>query len=248
MSQKGFIGAGILRIGIQKADGTWGNDFEIGNTELFDVSADSDVKTLISYRDDGTFGQAFDTDVQAKPTQIKVTVTSVTAQILALAMAATLEDETIVAGTVTNELYTAMSAGDSFRLAHEDISALVVSNDTTNAVLDAGVDYTLTKNTITMLTGTSIDVSVGYAYGGINWKRLKGGTTSFTARLDIRGLNRRSQKKYRVFAGNVTLQSKKGFSFLSNDFQKLEIEGTANIDQDATSDGHGAPFVVWLEK
>jgi len=86
-------------------------------------------------------------------------------------------------------------------------------------------------------------VQVDYDYAEVEQNTLLGGLASFDCMIELNGINRKG-KPFTVYADKVTMASASGFGFLSKEFVKAEMDGTANVGDDVNSPGYGVPYRV----
>ena len=121
----GFIGAGAVDVSVlNKATGIFGGWFPIANTEKLEYTPKGKIENVVSMSE-GSFGQAFDSDMIPEPGEIAFTVSEMNATIIAMTLAASLSTSTITSGAVSSELHT-VSTGDAVLCDKSYISNLIV--------------------------------------------------------------------------------------------------------------------------
>ena len=177
-----------------------------------------------------------------------------TAQNLAIALSSALNlNDDKVAGSAT-EVYIAHK-DKQIRLKNRFASNIVVVDKATGlTTFTLNTDYIIDDvhpNFIKPVSGGGIadglELSIAYDYAGESKHSLAGGLASFDMKVELIGLNKRTGKNQSVFLGNVTARSETSFNFLSKEFAKAEINGTANIDEEIGSPSYGFPYVIDFE-
>lgn len=120
MSQS-YLGAGALYIDRLDAAGTRAGLELAGNATKLEIKPDAEVKEQLS-KGRGTYGQVMATATIPKPTQITIELNQLDKYVLAMAFMGEVETINEGAGTVADEVVTALAAGKYVDLAHRNLA------------------------------------------------------------------------------------------------------------------------------
>lgn len=87
-------------------------------------------------------------------------------------------------------------------------------------------------------------VLVSYSYKAQSRDTILSGLASINCKIEMNGINKKTSKRFTVYAGKTTLTSSGGFNFLTKDYGKGELNGVANVDDDPDSPCYGYPLRV----
>lgn len=239
-----FLGSGDLYIDRLTGAGVATGFEKVGNADKFEIKAEAEVIEQISKGRD-TYGQVLASATLAKPSTLSITLNQLDRKALAMAFLGEDSDVSVTGASVTDEAITAKR--DKFvDVAHRDISAVVVTNDTgvTTYVLDT--DYTVHARLgmIQALSTGAItqdqSLLVDYSYASESGYRVKGGTQpTIKAKLKLDGKNFANGKACIVEVYEAQLAPDSPVDFLSDEFSVLELSGTM-----ITPDGEDHPFYL----
>lgn len=237
----GFIGTGTPYF--YPDDGT--APFFFGNPVSCKIKTSSDTKVRQSRRKQDA-GAALDSKSTPKPAEVTISTDTFQPKTWAMAMMGTAGKVTTTPVTVTDEAVTAVLDG-YHQLAHTDIdpATLVVKKGgvtidptkydlqpamgllqiTDSAAANAGealaVDYKTLTTTKTVIDGAKV--------------------TSFKGKLVIDGMNDVTKQPAKLIISNISLAVNGDFNWFSNDFNNIEMTGTAAVGK-----GGAAPYTVEL--
>ena len=230
----GFLGMGDTYIDRD----VLGKFYLLGNVTKFAINeTETDIKERVS-KMTSTYGQALDRVAMAKPAKISIESDGITGRNIAIALRASIEDLSD-SGNVTDEAFTAKL--DYFvPLAHMGVSTVVVTNvgATTTYVVDT--DYVVEAQTGMIKALSTGDITadqsllIDYAYANTG-KKIKGSqATEIECAIRFKGINKTNSKKCTIIIYKARLISNTEIDFLSDDFQKLGLEGTLITPEDKT--------------
>lgn len=165
---------------------------------------------------------------------------------LALMLLGTLTDEDAISGSVLVGAPEAVVAHKGYwtKLAHRDVSSVVLKDVTDATTYVAGVDYTLdaTAGMVKILSGSTIvdgaTLHASYSYGSLDSKKiLANQSTEIRCAVRLDGKNLANQKKIEVTVPEVPLVPSGDLSLSGDAFVKFKLEGTIVLRA-----GESAPF------
>jgi hypothetical protein len=220
------------RVYLGKRDGN-GNPIELrtpGNVAELKLSLKTDV---IEHYESMSGSRSLDHRmVKQKSASINLTIEEFTKENLALALYGNFTNGTT--GTVTDEpLPTGIVVGDRYPMAHPKVSALIVK-DNANATLTANTHYTADTDfgAIQFLNLASFTqpFKASYSYGAVTEIGIF--TQPLPERfLRLEGVNTaQSNAKILVELYRIAFDPLKEISFISNDYNKFELEGSLLAD------------------
>lgn len=151
------------------------------NCSQLTVTPQGENKSIPSTELD-SYGQALDTVNVGQPTQIEIILNRYDAEVLNLALAGTRTDKSAAGDSVTSEVVVGYH-DRSFVLAHNDVSSVVVKDETDVTTYVLGTDYEITSARLGMIkvlsTGSIGDgdtLHVSYDYAAETGYEIEGGT------------------------------------------------------------------------
>lgn len=238
-----FVGSGDIYLDRLTSAGV-GQGFVRVGAGKFEIKSDADIKEQVS-RGKNTYGQVMATVAINKPATVTIQLTQVDRSALAIAFLGTDVTYNTTSGTVTDEVITALT--DKYvRLAHRNVSDVVVTNNTATITYVNGVDYELVKR-IGMIKALSTgaitnlqELKVDYSYNAEQGYKIQGATqplVRMSVFFDGRNLVDGSNCFVTVYEAQVAPDS--GIDFLQNDFADITLKGKM-----VTPAGKAEPFVV----
>ena len=234
---------GRVYIGERDANGNPINLVSPGNVAALTLALKTDV---VEHFETSTGNRSLDQQlIKSKSASCKLTAEEFTKENLALALHGT--SSAVTAGTVTAEVVStaAPTLGNRYLLEHQKVSTVVITDSSvTPATLVSGTNYTLDADfgalTFTLVTGFTAPIKAAYAYAAVTDLGL------FTATMPERfvrfeGINTAaSNAPVLLELYRVVFDPLKDLSFISNDFQKFELDGKLLLDSTkSTSDALG---------
>lgn len=220
---------------------------KIGNATLLSLQESTETVQRTS-RQRATYGQALDTVQVKQPTQLAITLDEIDRENLAFALLGEAATQTITGASVTDEEVTA-KLDRWVPLAHRDVSAVVVQDETDTTTYVAGTDYELNARLgwIRAIPGGAIAenavLHVDYAYASATIAKVAGATKpTIRAKLILDGKNLANGDQIIVTIDETTLTPNSAVDFLSAEFVSLEMTGTPK-----TLDGQTSPYTVELK-
>lgn len=225
---KAFKGQGRAMFAVYNTSGVLGPWYPFGNLVSMSVAPDSD-KIEVTSTDPDTFGQRLDSLIEGKPATGKISSNRFDHRTLALCWQGSATANTAVAGTVTDESHTATLDG-GIRLAHRDVSSVVVKDSAGTTTYDVGDDYTVDAlgGFVTPLTGGAITaastIKISYSYGAQEGYKIAGSTepSKFIA-LAFEGKNEFNGKRVSLDIKKCTITPTKDFDVMSKDPASAEF-------------------------
>lgn len=239
-----FLGAGDLYIDRLTEAGVPTGLEKVGNADKFEIKAEAEVIEQTSKGRD-TYGQVLASASLAKPSTLAITLNQLDRKALAMAFLGEDADIDVTGSSVTDEALTA-KLDKWIEVAHRDISAVVLTDDTgvTTYVLDTdyivharlGMIQALSTGAITENQSLLVD----YSYASESGYKVKGATQpTIRAKLKLDGKNFANGKACIVEVYQAQLAPDSAVDFLSDEFSVLELTGTM-----ITPDGQDHPFYV----
>ena len=222
----GFLGKGQVYIDRNMTGGY----LPIGNATKFAIAeTDADVKERTSRQKD-TYGQALDRVALPKPAKITIEMDEIDANNLGIALRGSVESVTST-GSITDESHDAI-LGKYIKLAHSNVSTVVITDSTGNTTYTEGTDYKVRGSVglIEILSGGSITdgeaLLIDYDYNETSSKIKGSQETEVQAALILEGTNQTNGKDCRVFVYKARMMPTSDVDFLSSDFTTITLEGT----------------------
>jgi hypothetical protein len=217
-------------------------------TDSFEPSRDGGDTTEVKSKRRGIYDQVIYSETTGATPKLDVNIKEIPSEVLALMFAANIQDGTVTSGTVTNEVVIAPEPGGLIRLAHTNVSAVVVKDSAGTTTYVVADDYTVVDATLGALTivesgdieaGDTLKVS--YSYAAVSADVFDGETVSSTeCQVLFYGKNRISGKDFIIEYWDVKFDAPTDMiDFLSSDLATVPLTGTA-----LTPDGKPAPYRV----
>ncbi len=242
-----FIGAGDVWLDRLTDAGVSQGMVKVGIGQL-QIKPNIDLKQQTSKGRD-SYGQVTASVAVNKPAELDVELTQVDRKALAIAFLGVDADYTLIAGTVastTPEVVTA-HVGLASKLAHRNVSSVVVKDHTDVTTYVAGTDYIVTDARVGIITipiGSIITdgsvLHVSYSYGAESGYKIQGAiqpTVRMAIMLDGKNLVDGSSCFVTVYNAQVTPNS--AVDFLADNFATIKLKGTMVTPVDKTE-----PFIV----
>jgi len=217
--------------------------------DKFEISPDSENKQKISKTKE-SYGQAVASVAYAKPTKIAIVLSSMSAQALAMQLQGTRSAWTQGSATITDEAVVA-KLDKWIKLSKRNISdvGLTVKHTSGTPTYVLGTDYLINyftgeiKPLSTGVIAADESVKVSGAALAIAGDQIAGGTQAqVRAHLTWEGLNLVDGQQIECECWEAVLTSSKGFDFLANDFNGIELTGYLVVPAGKTE-----PYVVRLK-
>lgn len=217
-----FRGAGKLRFSPYDDAGALGAWYNFGNCTEMSFTPENETVEVTS-TDYDSFGAAIGAMVDAGATKASITVNSFDKNTLPLmAMSADAVKRSAAAGSVTDEAATA-TLGGGIRVAHLNISAVVVTDSTGTTTYTLTDDYTIepVMGIINIVDGGAItdsqDLLIDYDYAAEEGYEMYGSTqTSRQIALALDGKNLMTSKACFVDVFKCTLTPTSAFNWMSS--------------------------------
>ncbi len=215
--------------------------------DKFEITPDAELKRKTS-KSRSRYGQNIASTAIAKPTKIALTFSGLSAAALAMQFQGTLSQEAQGAGnfsatTVVAKLDKWVTIGkrniveSGFALAPATGGGSAFTKDT-----DYIVDYV--NGRVKVLASGAIDadasLSVTGSYAAYSGLLVRGGTRAqIRARVIFEGVNQVDGQYVEVEAYEAVFMSNKGFDWLADDFNGIELDGELNVP-----DGKSEPYTI----
>ncbi len=239
MPNNAHLYAGTVYMAVYSPGGeNWKTWYDTGYSEQFQVSVESESKSLESRRYEN-YGQAVATVNLAKPTKVTMKLRTTNQDTLAMALLGTPVTTTQTAGSVTDQAMT-WEAGKIHQLQHTSLVPGTVNIGTaTEADNLFVVDHAL--GTIAIPEDSTLTGALSYEYAAAKVNIIQGATqSSFTVAIQLVGNNlANNNQPVRVTCWKVTLSPKTAIDFLKNEHAEFEFEGSVELVP-----GKTGPFLV----
>lgn len=237
-SLQGQVFTGIRNTGTGKPGAlTW-----LGNVSKFDISLTPDISD--KYESFSGNRLLYGRLVKSKKGDVSMTVDEFKLESLLLALYAA-SSTTISGTTVTGETFpTAMTVGQSARLAHDFASAVTIHDSTggTPLVLVAGTDYTVNGSTITINNlGSYVQPFVAnYTYAAAEQVAMLSSATPPERYIVFDGVDTNTGYKVSVDLFRVQFVPAKTLSLIDSDWGTFDLDGACLYDSvNATNANYG---------
>lgn len=209
-------------------------------TKLEITHPDPDKKDRISKMKD-TLGQALDSVLLPKPTEITIAIDDQPASILAMALLATETAISVTGAGVTDEAKT-LILNKWVKLDYRAIAASGF-NVSTAAVpgtpLVEDTDYAVKRAeglVMALNSGTAVACLIDYTYGDLTGDKLSaGGRTVINCKLLLHGVNKVNNRVCRLEVDKATLSPSNPIDWLSGEYISAELKGTLVVVSPETS-------------
>ncbi|BDD88703.1 hypothetical protein [Desulfofustis limnaeus] len=239
---QGFRGSLDLYYQVEQADGSFGPVYPAGNVTGFELVPDAEEMEIIS-TGNADYGQALDSMIEAKPTKGNFTVNRFNIDSWALAFMGEVEARTGTITEVTNEEVAAVP-GEIFKLAHLDVSELVLTNVAGDVTYDVGDDYEIVDAALGLVRVKTAAEGGTIAAGTIHadydaaapsgWLLKAGTKSSKFIKLWGRGINRFNNKRSIVQVPRASVKPSGGFSIVGTDPASIQMDLTCNVPTDGS--------------
>lgn len=244
---KAILGSGDVRVDLydfaaQKYTGL-GDSLE---TDKFEITPDAELKRKTS-KSRARYGQNIAATAIAKPTKIALTFSGLSAAALAMQFQGTLSQEAQGAGTLTG--VTVVAKLDKWiDIGKRNIveTGFAVAPAGGGTAFDKDADYVVdyANGRLKVLASGSIDadasLNVTGTYLAYNGLLVRGGTRAqIRARVIFEGVNQVDGQYVEVEAYEAVFMSNKGFDWLADDFNGIELEGELNVPE-----GKNEPYTI----
>lgn len=185
----------------------------------------------------GQSGKVRGSFARTNPTQIKISANATNSDLYALFLLGSTAALNVAGGTVTGESLASAEHDKWYKLAHENVSSVVVTGKTLG--VDYAVDAELGMIRI-LSTGTIADnatSAVNYTYSGITGTTIRVGTESkVDVRLLGRLVNAETGAKAIIEVPKVTLSPDGEISLIGDDYQDFGLTGSCVLLDGETAD------------
>lgn len=185
----------------------------------------------------GQSGKVRGSFARINPTQLKMSANAVNADLYALFLLGSTAAYSAAGGTVTAESVASMEHDKWYKLAHANVSAVVITGKTlgTDYEVDAqlGLIRTLSTGTIANNATSSVD----YTYSAISGTTIRVGTES---KVDVKLIGRLANSETGAHAilevPKVTLSPDGEIALIGDDYQSLGLSGSCVLLDGETAD------------
>ncbi len=240
-----YLGAGDLYINRLNEDGSGTGFYLAGNAIKFEIKAESEIKENIS-KGRSTYGQVLASAVIPKPSTISISLGELDIKTLAMAFLGDEEPVNNEAADITDAEYTVPDKGLYIDLPHGNFTAAVgvKKADDTALVKDEGFEVQYLLGMIKILPASGLNpgdtVKISYTSLAESGRRIRGATRpNIKAALRLDAINFADGRAEKVEVYEATLHPTAAVDFLSDDFSRLDLEGTLVTPGSKTS-----PFKV----
>lgn len=248
----GFLGSGDLYYNrvVGGVDQGW---LRMGNATKMEIKENTELKERKS-KGKATYGQVLDSVAVKQPAELAITLDDLDKDVLAMAFLGDVTDIDVTGASIIDEGHATGKYGGFVRLAFGNVSNVVVTDSATGLITYApNVDYKVVSadtGMIQLLKGDGTDdiaedeayddgvsgLKISYDYGTFTGSKVSGGTTSsIKVGLLLDGENFADQTKVNVDVWEAVLAPQTGIDFLQDDFATLDLNGTLNTPDGATS-------------
>lgn len=239
-----FVGAGDVWLDRLTDAGVSQGMVKVGVGQL-QIKPNLDLKEQLSKGRD-SYGQVIASVAINKPAELEVELTEVDRKALAIAFLGVDSDYTLTSGSVTDEAVTA-HLGLASKLAHRNVSSVVVKNSAGTVTYAVDTDYAVTDarvGIITVLNGGAItdgqSLKVSYSYGAEAGYKIRGAVQPIVRMaIMLDGKNLVDGASCFVTVYNAQVTPSNAVDFLSDNFATIKLKGTMVTPADKTE-----PFVV----
>ncbi len=248
----GFLGSGDLYYNrvVEGVDQGW---LRMGNATKLEIKENTELKERKSKQKE-TYGQVLDSVAVKQPAVLAVTLDDLDKDVIAMAFLGDVAPINVTGAAITDEGHATASYEGYIRLAHGNVSNVVVKDSATGAITYVdGVDYIVSsakQGMIQIIEGSGSNniaeneayvvstsgIEVSYDYASSTGNKVFGGTnSSIKVALMMDGENFADQSQVSVDIWEAVLAPQTGIDFLSDDFAILELNGTLNTPSDKSS-------------
>lgn len=219
--------------------------YDVGESDKFEILAPSVTMVKLLSKKSAQWGQTVDSIESSESQELAITLQTWSRENLLSAFLGSDTTVTVTAGSVADVNYNAV-LGYQVKLAHSNISSVVVADDGAVQTFVVGDDYTvdLDRGFITAIDGGAIEegelLEVSYDYAATSGFDIAASVrSSIVVPVRFEGRSR-SDTSINVIieAPEVTLYPTSGFDFLSGEFVPVELTGSMR-----TPTGWTSPFV-----
>lgn len=227
---KAFKGQGRAMFAEYLADGvTLGPWYPFGNLVTLEITPAAE-KVEVESTDWETFGQALDTITEADSPVAKISSNRFDHRTLAILWQGTSYAQAGTAGSVVDEPYVATLDGAA-RLAHRNVSEVVVENEAGDVTYDVDVDYTVDERggfVVPLKSGAIADAStihISYDFAAESGYKITGSTEpSRKIALSFDGKNAFGGGALAADIKKCTISPTSSFDFMSKEPASAEFE------------------------
>ncbi|OQW92827.1 MAG: hypothetical protein BWK78_00425 [Thiotrichaceae bacterium IS1] len=206
-----------------------------GNAVKAEIEIETESKERLS-KQKGSYGTALDSVVIPKPPKFNVTVDELAERrMLAIALMGTVTVETVAGSTVDDEAVT-VTHDQFIALAHQNISAVTVTDSTGVTTYTEGTDYELNLSLgwisalSTGVIADSASIKVSYTYAASNAFTVKGNTQSIIkCEVMLDGINKADGQKVVFHAHRWAVSPSSAMDLLGDEFVSSELSGTLEL-------------------
>ena len=238
-SQLGIIAAGDLYMDFYDDNRNQTGFVLAGNCQKLAIKIETEQKEN-KLNGKYTYGQTADSFPRITSSTISLLFNRYDPALLGSYFMGEAEQRTGTGGTVSSEQITAR-LGKFVELAHSDISAVTVKDNTGATTYVSGTDYDLNTamGMVRALKGGAITdgsvLKVGYTWAAESGYKVKGSTrpiVNVALRLD--GTNNSDGLPIRVYVWKAQIRPDGEFDIMGEDYQKLSFSGTMITPQGKT--------------
>lgn len=246
---KAILGAGDVRLDIYNPDtGTWGGLGDILEADKFEITPDSELKRKSS-KSRAAYGQNVASVAIAKPTKIAITLSSASVEALALQFQGVVVPENQGAGTLAADIVTKFDKWVPLGKRNIVDTGFTVKSSDGLTTFAKGTDYIVNYATgevkvlSTGVIAANALLKAAGTYLAYNTTTIRGGVRAqVRVRCVWEGVNQVDGQYIECEAYDATLSTGKGFDFLANDFNGIELTGELSVPTGKTE-----PYVVRLK-
>jgi len=211
-----------------------------GNMTDFMFTPDAEKVEVIS-TGNADYGQAADAMTDQKPTSFSMSTNRFNSDLWAVAFMGTSVPRTAASANITDE-QVVVAAGEMFKVAGKDISAITVKNEAGDTTYELDTDYEVVDAALGIfkhLTDGGIadasTIKISYTTAAESGYTIKGGIDSSKfIKITARGVNRFNNKRVLIEVDKISVTPSGSFSFVSTDPAAMTLEGTVIVPGDGT--------------
>ena len=243
---QGFIGSGDVYLALIGVGGVLGPLLDVGNTTKLAIKPNSDIKEQKSKKRD-SYGDTLETVALKQPADLSMTLETVNRANLRYAFMGEDASYAQTAGTVSGSPGETVIAalGGWVKLAHEEVSSVVLKDSTGTTTYVLGTDYEINARLgmVRALVGGAItdaqSLRAAYSYASFTGAAIRGNVKpQIRAYLLLDGKNLVDDSIGILECWEIVLSANSEFDWFKDDFNTIELAGRLK-----TPVGKTEPFV-----
>lgn len=185
----------------------------------------------------GQSGKVRGSFARTNPTQLKISANAANADLYALFLLGSTAALNVAGGTVTGESLASAEHDKWYKLAHENVSSVVIAGKTINVDYEVDAELGLIRILSTGTIADNATSSVAYTYSGITGTTVRVGTESkVDVKLIGRLVNAETGAKAILEVPKITLSPDGEISLIGDDYQTLGLVGNCVLIDGETAD------------